>query len=111
MNRPAHIPDRDDLVAELKRLISRRATREDVSVWARSWASADDSSLHGLFEDEAVWDALETLGLADLPGDGEEHYLYSPADFENWLDELLRALPNTSKPNAVDSTAGTDESP
>ncbi len=77
------LPTRQDIAAQLCELIAGRKTREEVSAWAVQYIRGDRPRV----TDTAAWEALKTLGGADIRAD-LDHYLYDEADFKKWAEEL-----------------------
>ena len=77
------LPTRQDIMEQLCQLIAGRKTREEVSAWAVQYICSD----HPRVTDTVGWEALKTLGGADIRAD-LDHYLYDEADFKKWMEEL-----------------------
>jgi hypothetical protein len=76
-------PTRAQVEAVFLDLLDGRRSRDDVVRWAGQWVFAD----HPPDIDPAVWDALNLLGMADLPTADRPH-LYVEDDFRSWLQEF-----------------------
>ena len=71
--------------AMLEDLIAEKVSREKAAEWARLLVEADD--FDGDIKDPGAWDAMLALVMADLQ-EGPDAYLYGPADFRVWLNEM-----------------------
>jgi hypothetical protein len=83
MSAHANPPTRDEVVQTLRQLIAGELTPQAASAWASPWLSRFDE-----IDDQKVRQALESLGMADLPTTDRE-YLYVRADFEAWLRDVV----------------------
>ena len=82
---PPPPPSREEVERKLLDLIEDRITREEASAWASPWVTADDPGI----EDDAVWQAIGSLWMADGPtSDHPYPYLFGREDFEAWLQEF-----------------------
>lgn len=79
------LPTKEEIATQLRDLIEGRKTREEASAWASSFVCRD----HPRVTDWTAWEALKTLGGADLQVDLDGRYLYHENDFRKWLDDLL----------------------
>ena len=79
-------PTREEVRRRLLTLLAGRISPREASLWARPWIVAGDPQV----DDEAVWEALTCLAMADaLRADGD--FLYSEIDFHHWLEDLENA--------------------
>lgn len=85
---PAHaerLPPRNEVIVKLNALLRETMSRQEVASWASSWLTSTD----GHVDDERVWNALNSLAMADLIST-DRPYLYGKDDFEAWLTELMK---------------------
>lgn len=76
-------PTRDVVLRKLDELRSGSVARVDVAFWAMAIIDNDEMQVIN----QAVMRALTRLGAVDLPAtDGD--YLYTEADFEDWMADL-----------------------
>jgi hypothetical protein len=80
------IPTRQQIADQIRALVQGGKTRQEVSAWAIQFVTDE----HRRVTDVGAWEMLKTLGGADMIVDLEGNYLYGPADFEKWLEELTR---------------------
>lgn len=85
-SKPDRPPKRAEVEAVFQKLITKRLTPEEAAEWAGQWAIHECAEV----EDEAVWDALSTLVLADGKA-AKDEYLYGENDFKAWLEEFRRS--------------------
>jgi hypothetical protein len=76
-------PSRNDVIAKLHALVAETTSREEIASWASSWLRSGTAHV----DDTRVWDALNSLAMADLISI-DRPYLYGKDDFEAWLAEL-----------------------
>ena len=80
-------PNREQVVHVLLELIAGNITREAASNWAWPWISVDDPEV----ADEAIWNAIDCLAMADSPTI-DRPYLLDEEDFFNSLHDLENSL-------------------
>lgn len=80
------VPSRFEVRQKLLALINNSLSREEVEKWADQWGMADDPPD---MEDD-IWNVLSNMCAAGIMAypDKDDPYLYGPADFTAWLNEL-----------------------
>ncbi len=86
------VPSREMLVARLAALATQddATSRSEASDWAMEYLVYDDPQIYPEIRDSAVHDALVSLSGADTPTT-DRPFLFGPADFRAWRDQLLHA--------------------
>lgn len=80
-------PTLHEVAEQLHGLLSGRAGRRQVSLWAAQWLTDPDVYV----EDDTVRSMLERLGAADLTTTDRD-FLYVETDFHLWLDQVENAI-------------------
>ena len=87
------IPTREEAIKTAQALIEGKKNPKEVAQWAQSLYHPNNKVILEKLEhdDPILEEFIGTLGMADLPGSGQDK-LYNIRDFQEWLEEFLEQI-------------------